>query len=107
MKKYINRNADNLTTMTAIVSICNAISKDTNSSYEHNLLSVERDYPRYIKIIMLSREIYCNYLSEFLTVGRMAEYYNVSLNSLNRILKLGKHSLNKHNYILKYYGATL
>jgi len=100
MKRYINRNKTNLSTMEAIVKITNIIAKNDT---DHNLIAVDRDYSRYIKILMYAREIYCKWLNDFITVSKMAEHYHVDLISLNSIIAIGKHSSKNHNYILKYY----
>lgn len=101
MCKFIERNCENLEVMKGIVSICNSIAAENDNN---NLINVYRDYTRFIKIIMLSREIYVKWLNDFITVARMAEYYKVSLHSLNRIIAIGRHSSKSHDYILKYYS---
>jgi len=103
MSKFIQRTNENLEVIKSIVSIANNITMESDN---HNLSYVPRlcDSNRFIKIIMLSREIYIKWLNDFITVSRMAEYYDVSLNALNRIIAIGRHSSKNHNYILKYYS---
>lgn len=100
MKKYIYRNNDNLEVIKAIVKISNTIIADKEGE---NLIYIERDFTRFKKVIMLCREIYCKWLNDFLSLGRMCEYYGVDLVSLKRIIAIGKHSSNNHNWILKCY----